>query len=189
MSARIDRHAGGPAAIRAFTLIELMIVVAIIGMLAAVAIPAFMRYVRRSRTIEATMNLRRLFDASVAYYDREQATRDGVSVTRQFPATVALTPSSACCVSDPATGKCQPIPSLWKQPTWQALNFGLDDPYLYQYQYVSTGVGAAAAFTAGAYGDLNCDGIYSTFERNGVTNADGYSVSGASGLYVWNDLD
>ena len=54
-----------------FTLIELMIVVAIIGILAAVAIPAFANYVRRSKTSEAAANLKALFVGAATYYEQE----------------------------------------------------------------------------------------------------------------------
>ena len=83
--------------VRGFTLIELMIVVAIIGILAAVAIPAFMKYIRRSKTTEATMNVRKLFDSSVSYYEEEHATQAGVIVAKQFPLTQASTPALGAC--------------------------------------------------------------------------------------------
>ena len=56
-----DRRANERARVAGFTLVELMIVVAIIGVLAAIAIPAFSRYVRKARTAEAVGTLANLW--------------------------------------------------------------------------------------------------------------------------------
>ena len=54
--------------IRGFTLIELMIVVAIIGILAAIAIPNFMKFQAKSKQSEAKTNLKSLYTSQKAYF-------------------------------------------------------------------------------------------------------------------------
>ena len=174
---------------KGFTLIELMIVVAIIGILAAVAIPAFMKYIRRSKTSEATMNIRKLFDSSVSYYNEEQASRDGKILVRQFPKTKS-TPTDwaakVCAAGD--SQKYQPNAQTWDDDTWQALNFAVEDPFYYRYTYTSSGTGKLSKFTAAANGDLNCDTTLSTFERIGTVDAEN-NITGGAGLFQNKELE
>jgi type IV pilus assembly protein PilA len=53
---------------KGFTLIELMIVVAIIGILAAIAIPNFLKFQAKSKQSEAKTNLKAVFTAQTAYF-------------------------------------------------------------------------------------------------------------------------
>lgn len=51
-----------------FTLVELMVVVAIIGLLSAVAIPNFQKYQARAKTSEAKLQLSAIYTAEVSFF-------------------------------------------------------------------------------------------------------------------------
>ncbi len=51
-----------------FTLVELMVVVAIIGLLSAVAIPNFQKYQARAKTAEAKLQLSAIYTAEASFY-------------------------------------------------------------------------------------------------------------------------
>lgn len=164
-----------------FSLIELMIVVAIIGLLAAVAIPAFTQMVRRSQTSEALFNIRRMFDGAVTAYQADQVSRLGVPGDPVFPASVAATPGvDACCAA--GHRRCPGNADAFDQETWTRIQFSISDPHYFWYAFASTGQGVTARFTARANGNLNCDDTYSTYERVGFVDLMG-SVTGG-GLFT-----
>ncbi len=172
--------------IRGFTLIELMIVVAIIGILAAVAIPAFLRYIKRSKTAEATQNVGAIYRGAVAYFEAEHTSRSGAVIAKQFPASVGPSPSTGSLSNGQ---KVAPNPADWSAASWQALSFAIGDPHYYVYQFESSGTANSAAFTARAHGDLDGDGTtYSTFERAASVDSSS-SVKGSSGIYIDNELE
>jgi type IV pilus assembly protein PilA len=137
------------------------------GVLSAVAIPAFMKYVRRSKTVEATINVRRLSDAAVAFRDGHRKTGKGFA----FPASTQWTPAVVCC-GQPGD-KCPAASGEWKNGAWHDLDFSIANPHYYQYRFTSDGKGQRARFVVEARGDLDCDGIFSSYRRTGSLDAQG----------------
>ncbi len=171
----------GPAArathrrLQGFTLVELMIVVVILGILAAVSIAAFTRYVKRSKTSEVAGNLSRMAHMQNAYFAR---------MTEQGNAGFAncgsgYTPSAA------ASASRYPVnPTQWEANAgFAALGFSIDTPHYYRYTCGSAGPTIYGTY---AQGDIDGDGILSTWE------IDGYVENGEirrSALIITNELE
>jgi len=168
------------------TLVELMLVVAIIGILAATAIPAFSRYVRKSKTAEAPLLLNKLWASSVSYYETDHLNSAQMVVAKQFAGPNATCYGNAggvacgCLVGS----RCKGADPGWdSDPVWKAMAFSLPDPFNYCPWYASTGTGTSALFTSMAWGDLDCDSTQAQFMRRGSINNLG-DVTGNSAPFV-----
>lgn len=111
---------------------------------------------------EALMNLRRLADSAVNYFQNAHVNARGDILPRAFPRSVALTPPEVPC-GEPYESQDED----WSQMTWEDLTFRVSDPQYYSYQFDSTGTGLESTFTVSAFGNLDCDDVYSTFVRVG----------------------
>jgi prepilin-type N-terminal cleavage/methylation domain-containing protein len=152
---------------KGFTLIELMIVVAIIGILAAVAIPAFMDYMKRSKKTEAALQLNKIGKNAKRSYSESSSYVTGIAT--QLPGK----PGGGGCCGGP-NNHCTAVPASFAlDPVWKALDFQIDEDSLFYYDYT----GAATTFTAKATGDLDCDNVEIVYTLAGTATNGNPAVS------------
>ena len=119
-----------------FTLVELMIVVAIIGILAAIAIPAFTHYIDESKDAEAVEKLKAISDSAVLYYHTPHLLANDPFRKAQY-----VYPTSGWTYVPQGTmtiGERKPITAGdLSQDGWRDLQFDSSGSHVYQYGYSS----------------------------------------------------
>ena len=160
---------------RGFTLIELMVVVAIVGVLATLATYGVRKYLVHSKTTEARNAVGQMAKDAKAAFERESMAGGVLPAGGSTAVVNNLCLDAASSVPDDiakVTGqKYQSSVADWTTGNsstvgFVCLRFSLSDPQYYLYDYKGS-AGTAGTFQAISHGDLDGNGVASTISLNG----------------------
>jgi type IV pilus assembly protein PilA len=171
-----------------FTLIELMIVVAIIGILAVLAIFGVRKYLASAKTAEATNTIGAINRQSVAAYERESAPSElligqsSANSVHTLCQTATVVPGAGVPAVSNKKYTANPAANAdyhtGNQTTgWTCLKFEMSEPQYYVYNYAkgatcntittAAGLPGGLDWVACAEGDLNGDAVTGRFTTGG----------------------
>ncbi len=165
-----------------FTLLEIMVAVVVLALLASIAIPAYTKYIVKSRSVEAADMLAKIATGAQMYWDREHPDSNiktrmkgktkakMVLTTHIFPSnSKGYTPNKSWKRScKKASGTFGPWLNQFKKEPWNSLRFWPTGVVRFRYRWrvkrqrKMRGKALAQAY-AEAKADLRCNGKYTTF--------------------------
>jgi hypothetical protein len=150
------------------------------AVLAGLAMYGLGRYIRHGKTAEAVGSLAAIGQAAAAYYNESDATQPAGAPESAARAMRHFPPPSRASVPpdiDSVRGKrYQSTLADWTPSPWRELHFSIPQPQFYAYSFDSTGNGPQGSATATARGDLNGDGVTSTFVLSVSPDAKGIAT-------------